>query len=384
MPASADAYDSLNIVTSLNYQHDSNLFRLPSGADVQSLLGSSEKSDDIISTSVTAKFSPRYSLQRFEFEAGLIDNRFLRYDRLDYTAKPYRAAWLWSLSPQFHGNLSHNRTQTLNSFADTGGSTNQNTRVDIETKWSGTYELSSDWDVFGGLSRVSTANSRETLGESDSRVVGIDAGLRYRFSSGSSVSLRQRQGDGAYTNRPIPVPGFLIDNGFTDAERELQMRWILGGNSTVDGRLARKERQHDNFAARDYAATVANANFNWNITGKLFLTTGLARDIWAYQTSGASYVVSDRVTIGPYWQISEQIGIRFRHEQTRRDYRGEIVAAPDSGRHDKTNSTRLAVEWTPLRSFVLVGSLQQDTRTSNKANLDYKSMITGLIAQLSF
>lgn len=383
-PASADAEDTFSIVAGVNQLHDDNLFRLSSSADPQTVLGKSTKADDITVSSLAFKVNKPYSLQKFEFEVSLIDYRYRNFSYLSYSTQPYKAAWRWSVTPSLHGNLTTERTQSLNSFADYTGYTTRNTHVDERTRFDGVLDLSASWHLLAGVAQSTSTNSQVTLGQSNSRVNTAEAGVRHTFPSGSALSYIVRNGRGDYFNRPDPLLAGLSDNRFDDRLNELRLLWALTGKASVDTRLAHFQRTHAHYAMRDFGGNTGSVNLNWSISGKSFLTASAARELGSYQTFSSSYTTTDRLTLSPYWQFGAKTALRARYDYARRDYLGAIAATPANNRSDTLRTAMIALEWQPLRSLSVSGSLQSETRASNQPGLDYRDKTLGLTAQLTF
>ena len=380
----ADADDTFTLNAGINLQHDSNLFRLPSDADTQALLGTSTRSDLMTITSAGLKFNKQYSLQRFELDATMIDYRYRTFDHLDYTAFNYAGAWRWSVTPKLHGNLTLRRNESLNSYTDYSGYSVRNLRTEENQRFDGVYEIDGAWRLIGGISRSSTSNSQAVEQDSDTRSTSVDAGIRYSFPSGSALSYVVRAGHGKYTNRTQLNPWYQQDNAFDDYENELRLTWAVTGKTTIDTRLAHFSRKHEHYDDRDYSGVTGNININWQATGKTRITAGWTRELASSQSLSSSYVVTDRLSLAPYWQISDKTGLRLRYEYARRDYRGAIYPVLQDGRTDNVQNGQIALEWQPYRSLFITTSLQTDKRDSNTANRDYDSTMFNVSAQMSF
>ena len=384
--AVADEQDTVSIVPSLSVMHDDNLFRLSSSVDPKTVLGTSTKAEDITVSSLTLRINKPYSLQRFEFEASLIDYRYQNFSYLSYTAYPYKAAWRWSLTPNLHGNLTTGRSTALNSFTDYTGYTRRNTRTDESTRFDGVFDLSAAWHLLGGVSETTTINSEITRGEGDNRVKRAEIGVRHTLASGSSYSFTTRAGQGDYLNRPEPNPFSILDNRFNDTENEVRVAWALTGKASLDARLAHLTRHHAHYAERDFSGATGNLNLNWNITAKTALAASFARELASYQTLDSNYTRTDRFTLTPSWQFSAKTGLRGRYDYARRDYQGGpltgILAA--SSRRDDLHTAMIALEWQPYRNVSVNASLQNEKRSSNQSGLDYKDNTINLSAQATF
>ena len=171
-------------------QTDSNLFRLPAGANTQALIGKSTAAETIGVTTVGLGFNTSHSLQRLELDLNLINYQYKNNDYLSFTAENYRAAWRWALTPRFTGTLSTDRQESLNSFSDSTNLTQRNLRTNTSTVFNAVYEVDGPWRLLGGFARTAQTNELAVLTESDFRANSANAGVRYVFASGSQVSYQ--------------------------------------------------------------------------------------------------------------------------------------------------------------------------------------------------
>ncbi len=371
----ADDDDTLSIIPGISAMHDDNLFRVPDNA--------SPKSEDITISSVTLKLNKRYSLQRFELEASYIDYRYKNYSYLSYDAQPYKAAWRWSLTPYLHGNLTTDRTTSLQSFADYSNVTRRNLNTTENSRFDGTLDISPSWHVLAGVSHNMYENTQITEGQRNSEINRAEAGLRYTPSTGSSVSYIARSGRGEYTGRS-QFNLASSNASFDESENEIRGLWALTAKTRVDARLGYLERNHDNLSARDYSGAVGALNFSWTISGKSMLTAVASRNLASYQTLNTNYTSTDRIALIPYWQISAKTGLRARYDYARQDYLGTPGIFAASNRQDTLRTAMIAFEWQPLRTATLSAALQNDKRNSNQPGLDYVSNMATLSAQIAF
>jgi exopolysaccharide biosynthesis operon protein EpsL len=381
--------DSLQLKASETLLTDSNIYRLPANTNFDALIGRPNAADRIGVTSVGLSYNKSYSLQRVELDLSLVDYKYQNFNKLNFTARNYDAAWRWALTPRLRGDLTSNRKETLNSFTDFLGANfanRSNQRVEKNTNFNTDYELSGAWHLLAGVAQRKYL-TRSTLTAVDTLYIGDDytststrAGLRYDFSSGSALTYRLQNTQGQNLN----ANGLIISNQFTQTDNELRLSWVLSGKSTVDLSSAFINRHHDQFAQRDYSGVNAGVNLKWNMTGKSALTAGWTRNLTSAQSVNSNYVQSDRLSIGPVWQLSPKTMVRLSYAQTRDNYLGApgLVQLPQ--RSDNTTSTTLALDWQPNRGLTLSTSLQSARRNSNLDVYDFTSNMATISGQLSY
>ena len=396
--SAAQPEDALNFAVGAALRYEDNLFRLDDDTDPRQVAGKSQRNDLITTTNIGIKFDKEYSQQRFQLDLMAIKNDYKNYDYLDFTAKNYRAAWLWHLTPDISGTLLIDRQQTLNNFADFRNFTN-----DLQTQQSiQTNEIRSftaDWRVgggvhlLGGVSEIRSRNSTAFNAVGDYVQRGAEAGIKYIARSENSIALVHRESDGEYEGRELNAINQFnqFDTGFKQSETELQLLARLSGKSTIDARLGYLDREHDNFTSRDYDGFVGQAAYIWQPTGKLRVTTSLSRSMSTFQQLYNSYLVSDTFAISPSWQWSAKTTFRARYSYSERDYRGalpgSLVFVPEGEeREDKVNGLTLEALWQATRTILVTGTLQHERRSSNFDSfaLDYEANSVGISGQLLF
>jgi len=381
--ASHAQQDPLTLSAGYTVQTDSNLFRLPSSTNTQNLIGKSSAAETIGVTSVGVGFNTKQSLQTLAVNLNVIDYQYQNFKYLSFTANNYDAAWQWAITPSMTGSLTTDRKETLNSFADYTGYSQRNQRLDTTTRFDATYELDGPWRLIAGTSTTRQQNQLAQVTGSDFTTNAVDAGVRYVFSSGSNISYQMRAGKGSYLNRTVPNTSFQ-DSEYTQIDNDLRLRWDLGGGTAANANLTHINRTHPTYSQRDYSGFNFGTGLDWAISGKSSLSLGFSHALDAYAATDSNYTATDRISIGPVWQVSPKVGLRLKHEWAQRDYAGSPTAGQSSTRRDITRDTSLSVNWLPHQKLALSASLQSSSRGVNQGTLDYDSTMLFFSAQLTY
>ena len=378
--AIADELDVLQFNAGLALQHDSNVFRLSDQTSNPVALGGSGRSDTLLTSSAGLKLRKPYGLQRFEADIGVENTNYKNFSGLNFTAFNYAAAWRWSLTPAFHGNLTTDKKEYVDNTADVQAAGRLNRKTDRSTRLDAEYEVDGVWRLLGGAFQRINSNSQSSTFGGDSKVIGAEAGVRYQLPFGTSLAYRFRNGKGAYTNRASAT---AVASDFNDREHEVQGEWV-GGRTKIGGRISRLERSYDSIPARDFSGFLSQIDLTYALTGKTSIFAGVVRELGSYQTNNTSYYQGTRVFVAPSWQATENIALRARYDYGVRDFKGPLPGFAASNRTDKTSLASLAVEWKPVRLLTLMAWLQRDQRTSNEFGADYKSNSVGISAKATF
>lgn len=370
--ARADAEDSWNLYAGLGTMHDSNLFRAPSRF---------ASSDQITTAAAGLKINKPYAQQRFVFDGVLTDYRFRENDYLNYVGKNFAAAWLWSVTPQLHGNLSANYNEALNSFVDYRGR-GRNLRTTESYRFDAEWELWGGFRPVGGVNHTVQKNSQLFIAEGDYNASAVEYGIKYITPAGNSLTAMGRKSSGEYTDRVIN-PVAMNDSGFEQTDVELRFVWTAFAKSNLRGRVGYVDRVHDNYSPRDYSGPVGSLDYAWDLGGKLKINAGFVQDFVSYQTLDSSYYLLRAGSIVPYWQIFGKTALRGRFSVESRDYRGAVIASLPK-RDDMLYQSMVAVDWAPLRTLMVSTYLQRDTRSSSEQVYDFQSDMAGVSASLTF
>jgi exopolysaccharide biosynthesis operon protein EpsL len=381
--ALAQSEDTLKLKVDSSLRFDNNLFRLPADANLEALLGTASAAERIDINSLSLNFSTTLSLQKLELSASLTNYRYQNFSYLSYVAHNYNAAWRWALTPSLRGNLGSQRQQTINSFADYQGFGIQNLRTNSSSRLDAAFDMDGSWSVAAGVARSSQTNQQALTAEADYREQSADLGLRYNAGSGSMVSYTLRSANGSYIDRVLSPAG-LYDDGFQQIDSELRLRWVASGKSIAELYTSQISRTHPHYAQRDYSGRNAGVNLNWSLSGKSALVASWARELASYQTSTSNYSQTGRLSLGPVWQLSPKAVGRARYEVAQSDYLGSPFGALATPRSDTTSAASLAFDWQPYQHITISTSLENATRKSNLAGLDYEGKMATVSAQFSY
>jgi exopolysaccharide biosynthesis operon protein EpsL len=376
-PAWAQKQDTVMFNASYALQTDSNLFRLPSGTNDAERIGL---------TTAGISFNKAYSLQRVELDFNLVDYNYQNFSYLSYTAHNYSAAWRWSLTPKFYGSLSTDRQQVLNSFSDYQGYTQRNLRTNTNNGFDATYEVDGAWRLRAGMTRTSQTNEQTLSTGDDYSANSVNVGTRYAASDNGSVTYTVKASNGKYLNRALSATNTL-DDEFSELGHEVRVYWVFSGKTNASMYASYTSRSHPHFDQRDFSGLNTGTTVNWDITGKTSLTASYTHALDSYQTSYASYTQTDRLSLGPAWQVRPKVYLGLTYDVARIDYLGAPTPVPTAQRKDTTHDTSLSIHWQPYQSINFSASLkrsQRDATLTNLPDLNYDSHIATLAAQATF
>lgn len=381
----AIADDAFRFTAGAGVRYEDNVFRLPSEYDPQTYLGTSKKSDTIQTVNLGVNFDQTYSQQRFLVMAGVTDNRYRNFSHLSFVSKNYLAEWQWYLTSRLTGRLLADRNEALNDFRDYRGYSTRNIRTTDNRRLIADWWATGNWHLVAGAGENRVENS-QSYAEASSRIRSVEAGVKYLTEANNFLTLLARRGHGEYPGREVDRIAYL-DNRFDQKEVELSVGYQVTGKSTLNGRIGRLERQHENLPVRDYSGTVGRVDYIWRPVQDLDLNFSVARDLVAFQDARSSYYVNNLISVAPTWQMSPKTRIGAALQHAKRNYRGAVpMTVPVTGgeRNDRFNSYGLNLAWLPNRTVTVTGAVAHEKLTSSLSGVAFKANILSLSALATF
>lgn len=369
----------------LSLTHDDNLLRL---GETQTTLPGQSRSDTITSTSITAGLDQPFGRQRVQASLALRDNRFANNDRYDNQSYSGGASLDWSTVHRISGQVGIGRSRALSTFNadvigllaqrnyETSEGFNASVSVGLVTAWS--LELSAGHRRVRNSIDVASVQAQNL--DQDNAAVG----LAWRPGAALETTLAVREVRGRFpTFRQ--VAGSFEDDAFTQRGVDLGARWQASGSSLLDARIGTGQTQYLRGGDRDFDSISGSLGWNWRATGKLSLSTRLAREkgqdnyptfvrvALGFFLVDAPAVQSDLRTIDTLraqldWATTAKMSVSSSVQLTRRDVSSRTrtvfdgVLRGDAVGTDETTIVTLGARWAPYRWSLLGCDLRHETR----------------------
>jgi hypothetical protein len=389
----------------LSLTQDDNLLRLGDG---QEPLAGQSRSDTLSSTALIAGLDQPILRQRVQASLTLRDNRFARNDRYDNQSYSGNASLDWTTVERISGQLSVGSSRALSTFNTdvigllaqknfvTTQGANASASVGVITEWS--------LEVSAGLRRVRNSLDLASVQAQNLDQQNAAVGLAWRPGPALETSLSVREVRGQFPTFRAVADGFE-DDRFTQRGVDLGARWHPSGASLLDARFGTGQTQYLRGGDRDFDSISGSLGWTWRATGKLSLSTRLAREkgqdnyptfvrvALGFFLVDAPAVQSDLRTIDTLraqldWATTAKLALSSSVQLTRRDVasrtrtvfdgvlRGEAVGT------DETTIMTLGARWAPYRWSLLGCDLRHETRrASGNVTSGLKGTSLGCYAQ---
>ena len=379
-PANAFYNDRLELFFTETATWDSNVFRLPRATDTQGLLGTSGRSDRILTHGVGLSADVPVSLQRFQASYQHFWTRYHRFDHLDFDGDIWRAAWLWAITREFTGDIGYTDVTGLASFATFGGTTKDviNTRQAHATA---NWLVTPRWLAYGGVNATERKHDDPTRRIHDIEAVSLETRLSYVTPKDNRIGASIRYEDGGAPEARL-FAGIPFDNGYRQWGIGVVGRWDITAHSRLDGRADYVRREYDQFSERDYSGPAWGVTYTWTPSPKFSMASTVRRDIAPLDDVQTSFVLATGVGVKPRWQVTDKLALVGSADYVRWKYRGDPIIGGNFEHRVRAASVGFA--WTPFTRVLIAGTLQHEERTSDLANADYRVNLGTLEARIGF
>ncbi len=361
---------ALKLKASGSFTHDSNLFRLSDAVDAQTIIGTSDKSDNIYSLGAGGSYELQASRQKFLLEANVNDHKYQQFDQLDYVGYDARGEWKWQVGNFWDGTLGAGHRRYLGGFANVQSDIKD--LIDQDRVYaSANYHLNSHVRLTLDLSQYDSRHGADSQKPYNNKTDNAAFTVNWVTPAENTVGLQYRNSRASFPNRQT-VAGNQVDNAYREDELNVVSTWRISGISNFQARIGYTQRNYGESSSRDFSGTTWRLTYNWQPTGKLAFDLSTWREIAEFQNVNANYVQLTGVSFGPTWSLTSKIAVQGKVTYQSDKYLGDPGNVPGlQARSDTERIYQIALLWTPVRRTTLDLSLERGERTSNQAIFSY-------------
>ncbi len=368
IPITARAQFAGSASGSVQYEHNSNVFALTSGA-LQ--LGQSARSGSDSLAAYQGGFNLKYlwGMQELYAAASTTEFKYQRFTDLDHNDYNLDAGLKWALGHLLDGRFDVARSRTMVQFYDLNGTTLSLNTTQRETAEIG-LTLPSNWRIVGSAA-TSTSNQpspaqpdlqlKETSGSVAAKYLGV-AG----FTMGVNAQVTSGNFQGT------------IGTGNSSYRQNTEgvIASFLSGRSTLDGQLGYTRRTSAN-GTNDTSGITGNFAVTDQLTAKTSVQAKLSRALNSYVTN-ASAEVDTSAAFSVNWQATYKVAANLGYTFTYRKYPGQGNDPVGSDRRDIQEYVTLDVSYQPRRWLVIKPYANYQTRSSVNIGAAFDQTIYGV------
>jgi len=386
--AAALSDDRIKLTAGESVTHDDNVFRLPSGTNPITALGTSDTSDTYHTTSLGLAFDVPTGAQRYRGELGFDRHQFGRFSALDLDGHRTAFDWLFNDEQRVSANVGHAESRRLASLSNIQSGTQSTVPnlIDFEQTYiHANFAVRPQWHLGAEISRSAQENSAPLYAVSDLEARMARLELAYVTPAETRVGIGTRRIAADLPNRQL-IGARLVDNSYDQRQTEAFIEWQTSPHSRLDARAGWVERTHAELGNRDYDNRTWRISHSWQPIDLLTLT-GLARhDISSTEEINVGFVLIESLEIQARWVPTERVDLTFAAGRGKREYRGDPMVALGLAPQTKERVIQTAVGAIVkvTRIVTLDCNWQLERRTSNIAAGNYRVGTTGVGVRVSF
>lgn len=380
--------DRLELFAAQSVTHDDNVFRLSGASDPVATLGTPEKGDRILTTTLGLNLDAPLGRQRLVGNFSWIRTRYEHFTVLDLDGYNGRAALQWQAGNDWSGRIGYEQSLALASLANMQEGVQSSTpnpltqrRAVLEAAW----RAAARWELRGETAQLRQDNEAAERTVNDIVLDSVELILNYVTPAQNRLGLYFQGARGMLPN-PELASGMLVDNSYRQERAGAVLEWTPSGHLRIDARAGWVSRSYADLPQRNFSDGTYGLTLRWTPTGKLELPLVVQNDISATEQVNVSLVMARRVGLYPVWQLSEKSALRAVAENSNRSYHGEAgqVLGTVPPRSERVRAVGLAFAYRPLRALTLDLSWRRETRAATVPGSDYDADIASLSARIAF
>jgi hypothetical protein len=366
-----DAGQFFDVFAADQESFDNNLYRLPSGSDVASVVGPNASREDHINTSsvgLDGQWTPGRQFISLNLRAD--DNRYARNTDLNNISGRDSLEWNWVVGDLLSGLVGADYNRYLASFVNTSVYTLN--MVDQTEYFGGArYQIGPRWAVFGGILQTNTSLTAVASKVNDNDVKSAELGMEYATGVQNSVGWEYRHTNASYPNTSASA-GTVFYPNFTEDRARLFVKYTISDKTQIDASAGFLKRDYSSHAIGAFSGDVWRASLQWQPRDKLQFLAVAWRELHAYLTADTDYFVSNGASISPVWIASEKINVSFLLSKEKQNYIGSDSGTPGGGtRQDNITAEVASITYTPVRYLILNSSIRHEQHASNEAQFEF-------------
>jgi len=361
----------LSILVSEQVSRDDNLYRVPSGLDLGTIVGPNVSRADVIShTAISTVGNWALGNQSAAIAAELDGNRFAHNSGLDNISGRGSLDWLWQLGHALSGRVGADYSRTLQSFVNTRFLGRD---LFTTTGYSGDarVDVAPEWSVRAQVRHADTAHENPARNVDDFSSNAGTVSITYENPLGDTVAASYRRTEARFPYLVL-VDGLPFDRDYGENAATFDTTYVLSAKTTVKASAGFLRREYLHSLTGNFSGGIWNASIDWSALRTLRLTAASWRDLRAYIDSQSDHFVSRAESITSQWLPNSALTVALAFSFERQTYLGQQsseILAPQ--REDRVKAGEATITYTSVRNFFASLAYRVERRASTTAYFSY-------------
>jgi hypothetical protein len=376
--------NTFNIYAADRELFDSNVYRLPNGTDIATVVGpAAAKQDHINSPAVGLDGQWGIGRQIINLEVSAQDNRFANNANLNNVSSADRLVWNWGLGGVLTGQVGINYRRGLAGFVNAVSYT-RNIYQEANYFAATRYQVGPRWAIYGGIQNSALGFGQSASRGNNSGSKSVDMGFDFVTNIEDTIGLDYRYTDARYANG-IALSNTTFAPDFRDERLRLLVKRVLSEKTSIDLNAGYLKRTYGNTLIGSFKGPIWSGTLGWQPTGKTQLLVSAWRNLRAYLTDQTYYYRSTGASLSPTWNATEKINMSFLVSRESQSYIGSSpIGGGQPGRRDTVNAQAASITYTPIRALTLDVSYRHEQRDSNQRLRTYTDGLASAGVKFAF
>jgi hypothetical protein len=373
--AAYDLEDTLKLNANVNYQYDSNFFKLDKNSSNAQIDQRGKRSESKLEAKLGGRLDLKLSRQLVSLTADINQINYKNFKELNHSDWNSGLIWNWVVGHSLSGQLNASTSTKMSSFEDSIFGGVDNGALDMQRQNSLNFQavlkLKSTIDLIA-TAGVSTEDHDLKKYINAKNMIASFA-TRYRSELGNYISARYSQRKYTYD---LDLP---FRSGFTEQIASIDMGYAPSHKIDLTLNLG-LSHWVSAFNGQSQTTPQGDVGLGWRVTDKTTLKFVYGQNFSEF-TSGVGRNLDRYYGLTGKWLMTEKTGWDF--DLNRRE-RSLEVAGRGVANDEETNIARLGVKYKILSTINLSSYIQAEQRKSNVINGNYVDYQLGLNAGFDY
>jgi Putative beta-barrel porin 2 len=365
--AASQAGDQLAVFAADQFVYDDNLYRLPSGTDIATLIGPHASMEDHINT-ISAGVDGQWtvSAQAIGVNVRIDENRFSQNTDLNNASGRAKAVWDWRAGSRWLGEVGSDFTRTLASFAN-----NRFFQKDLidrtETFGNAVLQMGSHWNLVAGVRQANISHSNVDVQYDDYHSTTETVGVEYVSIAENKFGWHYQHVDGRFPPTIFIIDGQQFNRDYTDNSGSFLIKYFLTSKLTVLGSSGYLKRNYPDSPLGSFSGGIWSASLLWEATPKIEVSAAGSRELTANIETESDYYVSTGGNVALTWTATAKISFLVKAARTNEDFiNAPFQVITTNLRRDRIANEQVQAIYSPRDAIVLKLSYGLEQRKSNE------------------
>jgi hypothetical protein len=363
--------DPFKLNANVNYQYDSNFFKLAENSSNAQVDRHGKRSESKLEAKLGGRLDLKLSRQLVSLTADINQINYANFKELNHSEWNSGLTWSWVVGSLLSGQLNASTSTRMSSFEDRILDGVDNSALDMQRQnsldFQAVLKLKSTVDLIATVGVSTEEHDFKNYINAKSTTTSI--ATRYRSEQGNYISARYSRRKYTYD---LDLP---FRSGFTEQVGSIDMGYSPSSKIDISLNLG-LSRWVSEFNGQSQTTPQGGMGLSWRATDKTSFKLAYGQNFSEF-TSGVGRNLDRHYGVSTKWLMTEKTAWDFDFNRRERSLE---VAGRGGVNDEDTNNARLGFTYKILPTVSIGSYIQAEQRRSNNIGSNYKDYQLGLNA----